>query len=189
MEQSQSYGEVSYNTTSSRRNYSDSTALKLRLETKELIENIELFLKGEKILFLPDESGKIELKSLVKGKPKANDKGIQAILNFISCIVNPSVVQGNFKSDRKSGYCPGYEQYIHETEIDLSCILMVNLINWDISEDDYDLIIDFIMKLIIPFMTRLIDNEERKGYSENLKAQSTEVIRNEPERKKRWGII
>lgn len=162
--------ESSYNnTTSYNQHYNHATALQVRLETTAIIENIELFLKGAKTIVEQDDKGKIKARQVKLGRSKANDFGIQAILNYVSCIINPQVVQGNFPSDGH-GVSLMYDMYVEEVHVDLVCFLVNNCYNWAIQDDDLDVIVDFIMKLVIPFMTRLIDNKERESYESTIKS-------------------
>lgn len=145
-----------------------SSALQLRLETNKILEDIELFLRGAKIIVEEDEGGNIHTKRVNIGKAKANDFGIQAILSQVSMVINPQVVQGNFASESE-GYCKQFEEYIIRLQINLACNIMDNLHNWEILEEDYNVIIDNIMDLIEPYMTRLIDNKERESYNNTIR--------------------
>lgn len=161
--------ESSYNAqTAYNQHYQSASALQIRLETQQLMENIELFLKGEKVVVSQDENNKIITQKVSLGKRLANAQGVQSILNYISCIVNPQVVQGNFPSDGQ-GLSEMYYDYVEEVHVDFACNIVQNCYNWSIADEDLDVIIDFIMKLVIPFMTRLIDNEERKSYEATVK--------------------
>jgi len=156
-------------------NAGTSTALQLRLDATQIIENVELFLRGAKQVARQDESGKIITQTIPIGKARANPAGIQAILNHVSGVVNSQVVQGNFRTDG-TGHSEQYEDYIVRLQINLAVNLMNNLTNWEIVEDDYDIIIDFIMDLVEPFMTRLIDNKERESYENQIPHRESHVI-------------
>ena len=163
-------------TTSNNQYYTSSTALQIRLDTTMLMENIELFLRGAKIVVEQDEAtGKITTKRVSLGEAKANDRGIQSILNWMQLMLNPQVVQGNFPTDN-SGQSSMYEQYIYYARIDLSESLIVNCYNWEILDEDIDVIIDSIMNAIEPFMTRLIGNKERESYDATIKHLESNTI-------------
>jgi hypothetical protein len=168
--------ESSYNaTTSYNQNYVGSSALHIRLDTSSLLENIEFFLRGEKIVVDQDAAGKITTKRVSAGTKKANDLGVQSILNYISAIINPHVVQGNFPSD-SPGHSTMYEMYIEEVHMDLTTFIVNNCYDWEVRDNDIDVIIDFIMMMTIPFMTRLIDNKERESYETTLKHVDSKTI-------------
>ena len=161
--------ESSYNTTTSQNKYfTSASALQIRLETHHLIENIELFLRGAKIVITQDDQGRIESKQVSMGSAKANSRGIQSILNHVQLILNPQVVQGNFYIDGQ-GHSTMYEDYVFWARVELSRALVHNCYNWEIDEDDIDIMIDSIMAAIEPFMTRLIGNKERESYGETMK--------------------
>lgn len=169
--------ESSYNTTTSQNKYfTSASALQIRLETNHLIENIELFLRGAKIVIQQDEKGRIASKQVSMGMAKANAKGIQSILNHVQLVLNPQVVQGNFYVDG-AGHSSMYEDYIFWARIELTKALVHNCYAWEVSEDDIDLIVDSIMAAIEPFMTRLIGNKERESYSETMRHMEHNTLR------------
>lgn len=162
--------ESSFNTSniSSNRAYQGATALQIRLQTNELIENIEMFLRGTMTITEQDESGNIFTRQILKGQPKANDLGIQSLLNWIQLILNTQVVQGNFPSESK-GRSDMYTMYIYNVRMDLAHTIILNCYNWEIEDDDITMIIDSILNAVEPFMTRLIDNKERESYDATVK--------------------
>jgi len=169
--------ESSYNTTTSNNKYfTSASALQIRLETSHLIENIELFLRGAKIVIQQDEKGRIQSRQVNMGMAKANAKGIQSILNHVQLVLNPQVVQGNFYVDG-TGHSSMYEDYIYWARIELTKALIQNCYAWEVNEDDIDLIVDSIMAAIEPFMTRLIGNKERESYSDTLRHMEHNTLR------------
>jgi len=60
-----------------------------------------------------------------------------------------------------------------ECQMNLGEMLMINLYNYEIKEEEYQMIIDSLMNLIIPFMTRLLGNKERSSYGETFKEVSS----------------
>lgn len=158
----------------------DANILKLRLDTSSTLEHIELFLRGSRVVYNQNpQTGKIEQQIVQLGIPKANDNGIQGLLNWITCTLNPHTVQGNFPLD-KSGNSPKYDAYIEEYHTQLTKLLINNCYNWEILDDEIDGIIDFIMLAIMPYMTRLIDNKERESYNDSLKMGESHTIQNKP---------
>jgi len=147
--------------------YVASSALQIRLETKELLEDIELFLRGQRINIKEGKKGFIAERIKV-GTPKANDAGIQNILNWVRMMINAQTVQGNFPVDSPN-HSSKYEDYICYTRKEVSASMTINRIKWEINSDDYDDIIDTLMRLIEPFMTRLIDNKERESYESTIR--------------------
>lgn len=142
------------------------SALQIRLDTTPLLDKIEVFLRGSFFVMGQDQDGKPIKHEIKCGERKANDKGIQSIVNFVSSIINPHVVQGNFDKET-------YDSYICEVNTDIAVHIVTNCYVWEIDDNDIDVIIDFIMKLVIPFVSRLIDNKERESYISTLKTLET----------------
>lgn len=184
---SQQQIETSFNTsTSNNVGYNSAPSLKIRLDTSDLRENIEMYLKGEYIATVRDDTGRIFDVRQKTGNAKANDKGIHALLNFVTSIINPSVVQGNFPSD-KEGQSLMFNTYIEEVNINLITMIEVNLYEWEIFEEEVEEICDTIMQLVIPYMTRLIDNKERESYDNTMKHIESNTVKEGD--KKVFGIF
>lgn len=149
--------------------------LQLRLNTDSIIEQAKLFLNAELEIIQQTENG-FSRNVIPVGEPKANKRGVAAILNWLQMIINPHAVQGNFPVD-KYGYSDMYERYIEECQKDLMDMLMINLYNYDIEEDELQSIVDAMMNLIKPFMTRLIGNKERESYGETFKEITSNITR------------
>ena len=80
--------------------YNDYNAIKMRLDTDSLLDRLEMFLRGSKIVIEQDGEGNFVTKRLLFGKPKASEEGVQSLLSWISSVINPHVVQGNFPVDK-----------------------------------------------------------------------------------------
>jgi hypothetical protein len=130
------------------------TIVQLRLSVTEILQTIEYFLRGYRFVTKRDEAGNIVEIPEQFGKPKANEEGIQNILLRITSIINPAVVQSNFDVD-------DLDTYLSNVEISIGRMIMVNCYEWQISDKQQDIIVDFIMDFVEPFMRRTIDNQER----------------------------
>ncbi|MEM3154809.1 MAG: hypothetical protein QW165_04585 [Candidatus Woesearchaeota archaeon] len=152
------------------RTYQDANLLQFRLETEPLIREFELFLSGKRgALQYNKEQGKYLEVEIQYGKPLANPQGINSILKLIISSVNPQNVQGNFKEDH-------YNDYICWRRKEITDAIVINRAKWGIHEDDMNMIIDNIMALIEPFMTRLIDNLERESLGKNFGVKEVHTI-------------
>lgn len=138
------------------------TALQIRLDTTKILEDIELYLRGERTVLQQNDTGNIQVIKVKVGEKKANDLGIQSVMSFVAAIINPHTVQGNISEER-------YEQYIYETHINLVTNIVVNCYNWKIVDEDIDPIVDFIMSIVQLFVSRAIDNKERESYGESIR--------------------
>jgi hypothetical protein len=153
----------------------DFYALNLRLNPDPLLARTEMYLRGAKIEYIETPQG-IQGRKVNIGVPLANNFGVQQILNRIGSIINPQVVQGNFPSD-DTGYSFEYEYYIREVRYSIAEFLFINLDNFEIDEAQYEGICDFIMDIVIPFMSRLIDNKERDSYGKVSETNSSNTVR------------
>lgn len=139
------------------RSYQDANILQFRLDTEPLIREFELFLSGKRGALQYDKEREKYVEVEVQyGNAKANPEGINSILKLIISCVNPQNVQGNFKEDH-------YNDYVCWRRKEITDAIVINRAKWGIHEDDMNMIIDNIMALVEPFMTRLIDNLEREG--------------------------
>lgn len=133
------------------------SVLEIRLNTNDVLHRVKVYLSGKVKVILYDDKGKPYEQEYSMSKQKANDEGIQQILSLVENVINAQTVQGNFTFEQ-------YQNYVSEAHDSLLTTIMVNLYNWEISEDDYEPIVDNIMLLLQPFISRLIDNEERNSY-------------------------
>jgi len=83
-------------------------------------------------------------------------------LSLVTSIVNSQTVQGSFDRDF-------YDSYLEEVNISLCKQIVMNSVKWDICDEDIEPICDYVMFLIIPFISRTLNNEERKSYGETMR--------------------
>lgn len=150
--------------------YEDANALQIRLDTQPIISKLERYLKGRYESIRKDNDGNIEMDTVESGEPKANDKGVQSILAWVSNIVNPQVVQGNFDGENIQ-----YGEYMKRQRQSFSVHLMKNLHEYGIDPKDWKGIVDSIFSTIDPFMTRLIDNKERESYETTIRHSESQT--------------
>lgn len=135
----------------------NASIVKYRLDTGEIIERIKEFLKGEVTITTIGEDGNTKFTTLRSGEKLCNDKGIQGILSWVSFVINPQVVQGNYKEE-------WYVEYIAHQRDDFADLLIIKMRDWEIDESDLHSIATQTMALIEPYMSRLIGDGERKSY-------------------------
>ena len=156
-------------TMSSNDNYTNVSALMIRLDTRPILDDFELFLRGKRQIVHKNSDGSYKIESINVGKRKANDLGIQALVNRVCLILNTAIVQGNYKLEK-------YNFEISQIRQSIATTLMVNLYKWGIEEDDYQEIIDSIMTAIKAFLSRLIENKERDSYDKTLRTFESSSI-------------
>lgn len=141
-----------------------------RINTAPLLESIELYLKGKQKQTVQLENGMVVTQLVQVGRPLANEIGINNILSSIQMRINTHTVQGNFDNER-------YEDYKYHTRREIASDLVRNSPDWGVRDGDLLKIINDIMGLLIPFMTRLLQNKERESYGAQI--QSREIINTE----------
>ena len=148
----------------------DLSALSIRLDTRPLLDDVELWLRGSRIVTKNDEHGNIVYENIKFGKAKVNEIGIQSILGLASTVLNSQFVQGNWKEQR-------YEDFVAEFHDSLMWSTWINLYDWGIDENDYEGVVDHIMHCVIGFASRLINNKERDSYKDTVRTIETSQIR------------
>lgn len=158
--------------------YTNAGVLNIRLNTEELIQRIEDYLSGSKWIPETLEDGRTIMQKSKTGTPLANPEGVQSLTNYVSGVVNPAVVQGNYSREQ-------YENAIYFIRLDLIDMLSVNFVDWEVKRSHRSMILSFIMNLIEPFLSRLIDNKERESYSDTIRSVESSRV----ERDKRFGLF
>ena len=141
------------------------SALQIRLDTAKLVSQLQRYLSGAvEVLEQDPQTGEVFTKIIKTGEQLANQKGIQFILGRVESIINPQNVQGNFKDDED------YWKYLTDRRERLACGLMLNLRPFGIKEEHYHGIMDMVMSMVEPFMSRLLHNKERESYAQTIKS-------------------
>lgn len=166
--------------------YMDYNTMHLRLNPEPLLDKINIFLRGEKEVAIEKDDGEIEVKKIKIGLRKANENGIQSIYNWISSIINVQVVQGNFPVD-SNGFSLAYEDFVQYFREEFCEYLELNVYDFDISDNEFNGIIDFACRLVEAYVTRLIGNEERINYMHTIQSQERNVVNSEG--KKGFGLF
>lgn len=156
--------------------YTQPNVLELRLDTNDLLEKIKAFLKGGRITYVKNnETGQVEAQFVKEGEALCNDLGVQSISSWVSMLINPSTVQGNWKEDR-------FNLFLERTQKNLAKNILINSPRYEIDRQDRAFIIKGIMGMLEMFGSRLLDNEERQSYSQSLGAKIANLVN--PQEKK-----
>jgi len=139
------------------KSFDNASVLQIRLNSDYILQRVRTYLTGQIEIVTYDNDGNPIVERKKIAVPKANNEGIQAILNYVENVINPQTVQGNLTETQ-------YDNYVAEIHSGLLENCMDNLYNWEIDEDNYNHLIDSIMVLVIPFISRLINNKERDSY-------------------------
>lgn len=157
------------------------TVLKYRLDMESPLQKLELFLRSAKIQEREDTSGELITEMIRVARPLMNEDGVQAIMGYMTIVFGAHNVQGNI--DRTQ-----YDELIYEINVYLAKILGSNMMNWEVRDEDFDIIIECIMTTAQLFMSRPIDNKERDSYGQSMMTKEMNVV-NAPDRKGILGRI
>lgn len=133
--------------------------IQLRLDTAPLLDNIEAYLRGTRVIGYEERNGAMVAVYGTIGKPKLNEIGVQSVMSWLTPLLSPATVQGNFKT------YDDLQNYLCRLEIDLYCYLMINNNTFALSLYEIDGITDMIMNTCEPFFSRLLENKERESYA------------------------
>lgn len=138
--------------------HADADALKVRLDTTQLMQQIDCFLQGKTPITTINEVGEIVTELRDTGKPFCNDEGRQKIMNWVTGLVNPTTLQGNKSREEMNALISDfYEQFTDDVNL--------NLYKWEVDEDCMQLLINGLMGMIEMALSRTIDNQERKLFA------------------------
>jgi len=169
MEQNKDNFQISNN------EYITPSIIQIRLDTEKVINQIETYLKGTVIEVSFDGEGNKVYTELQLAPAKANKKGIYNLMGFVKSKINAQVVQGYFPADG-NGNSEMYKQYMDDVHESLYHMILENAQEWNIDDDDLGSIIDIVLHLIRPFMTRLIGDKERGSYAQTFKTTENNMV-------------
>jgi hypothetical protein len=147
--------------------YVTDTVMALRLNTSDVINKFENFLRGRTEIQKIDRITGQPYLDVKEGKSLMNEIGIQWVLGQFVMVVNSQVVQGNFDDME-------YRDYLAKHHADLSRQLCMNHYDFDINEKKYGSVITQYMACVHAFVSRLKDNKERESYAQSMR--SNEVL-------------
>jgi len=149
--------------------YTNPGVLQLRLDTAEIIERVQRFLSGVVLVPSTQADGSTKLVNQKVGQQICNEKGVQHITNMVHSVVNPGVVQGNYNESR-------YELHVYQFHTTLASTLVANYLEWQMQFEDLELVITFVMNMVCPFLSRLLDNKERESYAQSIRTMESSRV-------------
>lgn len=143
------------------------TFLQMRIDTSIVLDRIKEYLSGYRIVYVTDKDGSTIPRKDKYGESLANDVGIGALMAMVEFRVNPQTVSGNFDLDF-------YKKYLADTHRDLAWSVVQNSPAWGVKDENLRMIINTIMGMIIPFISRLVDNKERESYQTQIRVNGND---------------
>ncbi len=160
-----------YDSDSSNTNYfqpeQTENTLRIRLEIEEALEDIEMFLSGQKIV--SNDEGKL-VKAPI-GNPKANEQGVREIMKVVRSYVNRGTVQGNITDVQMDSLMLDYKR-------GMANLLSFHCDEWVINRNERVDIVNFIEPFILMYISRAKDDGERQSYMATIRDRQKEVISN-----------
>ena len=148
--------------------------IKWQLEPLAVLVEIEYYLKG----FYFDDKTKCWKQT---GHSLMNDVGVNTIITYLrSGPLNKNVVQGNF--DGKT-----VRQQVLNMKVALIGLFFSNWRNYNIDKTNLPMIVDMISIQVYAFLSRTIDDGERKRHNINYSVGQN-IMRNESDQKKGWKL-
>lgn len=141
-------------------------ALRIRLETDDTLEKIEMYLRGESYVY--DNKGTL-LKIVNKDNSKANEEGCRAIMSAITSYINKSGVQGNLTPEQIS-------LVMNDFHRGMANLFAFHCDEWEIDRNERKAIINFIEPFVFMFVTRTKDNKERESYGMSVKQTGQQIL-------------
>jgi len=138
----------------------DASAIRYRLDNDPVLAKLELYLRSS-VIVGEEKDGVYTEKVVSVAKALANEAGVQGIMGYLHLTLGAHNVQGNLDWIR-------YDNIIFEIDEYLSRIVYSNRVNWGISVDTVDLILDSIMSTVQLFLSRTVDNQERISYGQSM---------------------
>lgn len=157
----------------------DYNALRVRLDTSDLISNIYTFLSGTKVIWEKDEEGKHIKKVLQTNDPLLNEKGVNNVMMTIQTIINTHMAQGNLEIAE-------YYRVMSDLHSSIADDLFVNKQTYNISTKNYNRLVDGIVIPIRIFLTRAIDNEERKSFFKTIMYGESNTVKTNESENRSW---
>jgi hypothetical protein len=146
-------------------------ALQVRLNPEPLLNQIELFLRGERLHYEHDaNTGETKIVKKSCGKPLANDIGTQMVLSWVTLIMNTQTVQGNIQKDEQN-------RLMVDLKLGLAYNLMTCYKEWGIDKNNRRFINRAIENCCRLYVSRALENKERESYGQSIVHKESNSLR------------
>jgi hypothetical protein len=146
-----------------------SSALQMRLETKELLDETRAFFCGEKVFYAEDGQGGVKIIKKKLGKRLMNETGVSNLINNLALILNPSTVQGNYTEEFWREECRRKRKAF-------AGLVVANRLQWEIDPTAMRSITEALASAYVSFLSRPVDNKERESYSNTIRSVESSTM-------------
>lgn len=143
--------------------FNSASALQIRLDMRDEIQNFQKYLLGLETIVDVDEDGQPVERVIQNGERLVNEKGFQCLMGWISFIMNKHTVMGNFIDDK------WYGDYMCDLHKDVWFDLLVNKQKYGIDINMLQPIHSKFMMCARLVLTRPIADKERNGMNNTTK--------------------
>ena len=160
----------------------DFDVFNLRTNPEQLLEEfyLQLLNKTKKL----DKNGDYrdyrgntyKLEKIPNTKSRANQQGVQEIMQIMRMVINNHSVQGNTDNSID------HKERMGRIADMLTRIFWTNRKKWDLGLNDVNTIVNSAINLIDLFLSRTIKNQERLLYGEQFKENTTREVKTSPNR-------
>ena len=142
--------------------YNNLSIIQIRLDTTQILKDIKNYLKGKRLAIGQNTDGSYYEKEEASGIPLLNEQGVQSILSYMSGLINSSVVQGNYTKEQ-------YLDHLDRIHGSITRQIIINRESWSLAQENMELVCDYLLNLIEPYMSRLIENKERDSFASTMR--------------------
>lgn len=146
-----------------------STALQMRLETKEILDETRAFLSGERTIIMEDGKGGVKVKKIQVGERLMNETGVSNLINNLGLILNPSTVQGNYTEEFWREECRRKRKAF-------AGLVVANRLTWEIQPTIMRSVTEALASAYVSFLSRPVDNKERESYTNTIKSVESSTM-------------
>jgi len=129
-----------------------------RTNPHKILEKVRSYLEGTREVVVYT-SGSPKWETVQSGKPKANADGVNFIMQELDLRINPHTIMGNFTEEE-------YQDHICSARKELTSALVVLCYEFGIDDMMLRPMVDAIMGLVEPVMSRLKYDRERTGLNQ-----------------------
>lgn len=177
----------------------DSESLKIRLVTRDVLDQIKTFLEGKRLVeyienvkenVLNDAGEKvgenivgqeIRVKEISIGKPKANKEGIQYLMFWLESKFNSQMALGNISEEQ-------YAKYLEHCHVSLVENLIINKYHYGLTTSNIREIMSVLMEALEVYMSRPIKAGDRNSLTMAVRTIDSHTT-TPSQRKKVFGIF